>query len=169
MFGENFRADQDQDNAAQHLGFGLVALPEVVADANADHREETGRNTDEQRRGEYLDPEEGKRNTYGQSINRGGDSQYEHRARRKVVCMFLGIVRAGLADHIATDQRQEQEGDPMVEGGHQGREFSRQKVAKHRHQRLKKTEPKPYGEAVARLELRNGESLADRNGKGIHR
>ena len=113
--------------------------------------------------------QEGEGNTDGQCINAGGDGEDQHFLKMDGRAAGLGLVVEGLFDHVAADEDQENEGDPVVVGSDGLLEAGAKEIADGGHQGLEGTEIEGDDDGVFLIELLHGQTFADGNGEGIHR
>ena len=83
--------------------------------------------------------------------------------------MALLVLGEALLDHVAADEGQEDEGDPVVEGVDIVVEGGAEYVAGGGHQGLEAAEPGAGEQVVPGPEPPDGQALADGDGKGVHR
>ena len=76
---------------------------------------------------------------------------------------------ARLPYHVDSDQRQQDECNPVVDIGDQGLKRASEKIADQRHDGLKSTEIESGNQQMFGLNLSYGKALTDGNSKCIHR
>ncbi len=109
-----------------------------------------------------------------QSINAGSDSHekkflvVQTRADGGVLGLIL-LAGESLPQHIAADEHQQDEGDPVVKALDSGRELRAQHPADKRHKRLKAAEIQSHRQGMAPSDFRHGQALTHRHRKGVHR
>lgn len=114
-----------------------------------------------------MDREEGKGHPYCQSVYAGSDSQKEHRAGLKGGIQIF-FLRKSFPDHISSNENKEYKGDPVIDLGDGGGKEAAKKIADQRHQCLKAAKPQTGDRHMFYLDLSQGETLTDRDSKGIH-
>ena len=85
---------------------------------------------------------------------------------------FLGvflILFECFTHHVAADEGEQTENNPMVDGGHVFAERGRGEIAEQREKRLKSAEPEGGFERVEAAQFFDGEAFADGNGERVHR
>ena len=112
--------------------------------------------------------QEGEGNTDGQCVNAGGDGKDQHFFEIDGGVAGLGLVVEGLFDHVAADENQENEGDPVVVGSDGLLEAGAKKIADGGHQGLESAEVEGDDGGVFLVELLHGQAFADGNGEGVH-
>ena len=84
---------------------------------------------------------------------------------------FLGvllILLERLADHIAADQQQQTENNPVIYCRHIFAERGCCAIPDNRKQRLKPAKPESGFQHIALAKPFDGQAFADGNGKGVH-
>ena len=141
MLEQDLDTHEDQDHTSGNLCFCLIAQTEDIADLYAGHGENEGRYTDEEDSSDDINLQEGESNTDCQSIDARSDCQQEHRLYiQRVGSVFL-FLRQGFLDHRSTDDTEEYEGNPVVNGGDETFKLTAKEIADRRHQCLKAAEP----------------------------
>ena len=147
MLQQDFNAQQHQDHAAGQLRPLFVPGTEPAA-----HR-----------------------HTRNGNAERGGADSHEKKflvVQTRADGGVLGLVLlAGesLPQHIAADEHQQDEGDPVVKALDSGRELRAQHPADKRHKRLKAAEIQSHRQGMAPFDPRHGQALTHRHRKGVHR
>ena len=139
-------------NSAFDLYFVPNTLP-TFAPQNRDHK---GNNSDggDRRNQGYLQKCEG--NTNSQGINAGGNGKNQHFFEIDGGAAGLGLVVEGLFDHVAADENQENEGDPVVVGNDGLLEAGAKEIADGGHQGLEGTEIEGDDDGVFLIEVFQG-------------
>lgn len=102
----------------------------------------------------YLQKCEG--NTNSQGINAGGNGEDQHFLEMDGGAAGLGLVVEGLFDHVAADEGQENEGDPVVVGSDGLLEAGAKEIADGGHQGLEGTEIEGDDDGVFLVEVFRG-------------
>ena len=105
----------------------------------------------------------------GQGVNAGGNGQQEHGPGGQIPGDLFLLCRQSLPDHIAPNDRQEEKGNPVIEGGNGLGEGMGQEKAQQRHQHLKAAKPQPHPGCMLEGDCAYSQPLANCHGKGIHR
>ena len=85
---------------------------------------------------------------------------------------FLGvflILFECFTHHVATDEGEQDENDPMIDCGHVFAERGGGKIAEQWEKRLESAEPEGGFERVEVTQFFDGETFADGNGECVHR
>ena len=69
----------------------------------------------------------------------------------------------------SADDAQQNERDPVIDGGDEALKLRTEQIAQQRHERLKTAEPCPRDAAFLPRHALQGQSLADGNGERVHR
>lgn len=85
-------------------------------------------------------PQESESDADGQRIDAGGDGEDQHFLEMNGGTAGFGFGVEGLFDHVAADEGQENEGDPVVVGGDGLLEAGAKEIAEDRHQSLEGAE-----------------------------
>ena len=85
------------------------------------------------------------------------------------VLRLVLLAGEGLPDHVAADKQQQNKGDPVVILLDITRKLRTKYPAQKGHQCLKAAEIQSHRQGMAPFDLRHGQPLTDRYGKGIHR
>ena len=85
--------------------------------------------------------------------------------RLPAVLLFLA---ERLADHVAADEREQRENDPMINRGDVFAERVGREKAQKREQCLEAAEPQCGLDDVDRPHARDGQPLSDRDGESVH-
>ena len=165
---QDLQAHEDQHDAADKLRARLVLRAEDVADADADGREDKGRHADEADGRDDVDLQERKGHADGERVDARGDRERQHGLDAEGIVQLVGAF-ARLLDHVRADQREQHEGDPVVEILDEGLKLHAEKIADERHQRLKAAEIQAGDQHVLRPQLFDREPLTYRYGEGVHR
>ena len=83
--------------------------------------------------------------------------------------MALLVPAEALLDHVAADEGQKDESDPVVEGVDVLVKGGAQQEADEGHQGLKAAEPRAGEQIVPGTQPLDGQALAHGDGKGVHR
>ncbi|MCU0858258.1 MAG: hypothetical protein MUC65_07635, partial [Pontiellaceae bacterium] len=116
MVDQNFRADADQRQPAEHLHFLFVEAAEEPSAVHADKGEREGCQTDDDDRLENGDAQHREGNADGESVNAGRNGQHQKcRQVKRVFGALLFILRLhGLHNHVSADKQEQAEGYPVV-------------------------------------------------------
>ena len=121
-----------------------------------------------------VDGQRRKRDAHGKRIDRGGDG--EHQILSEVDDVGVGtVVRVVLVivechpEHLATDDREQDESDPVVDRRDQPQKLAAQRPTDNRHERLKSSEKEREHDGDFEIDALHAEPLADRHRKGVHR
>ena len=174
MLQQDFNAQQHQDHAAGQLRPLFVPGAEPAA-----HRHTRNGNAERGGADDAAGRQNGgikkrESNSDCQSINAGSDSHekkflvVQTRADGGVLGLVL-LAGESLPQHIAADEHQQDEGDPVVKALDSGRELRAQHPADKRHKRLKAAEIQPHRQSVTPSDFRHGQALTHRHRKGVHR
>ena len=147
---------------------GAVFVAEHRAHLDADSGQQAGDDADKPGSGQNIHLHGGKADADSKGVNAGGNRQRQHRLGGIVVIQLL-ISGKALLNHVGTDERQQHKGDPGTELCQQRRKPVAEEIAQRGHQRLKTAKPKPTGQGVGKADPADRQSLADRNGKCVHR
>ena len=85
------------------------------------------------------------------------------------VMNVLFILFECFTHHVAADEGEQTENNPMVDGGHVFTERGRGEIAEQREKRLKSAEPEGGFERVEATQFFDGEAFADGHGERVHR
>ena len=168
MLKQDLNSHQDQHDTADPLRLALKACAEEVADPHTQHGEGKRDYTDEGDGGDNTDLQESKRDAHSQRINTGGHGHREHGAGREGGIDRLGLSK-GFLDHVGADQREQHEGDPMVDTQYIRTELLGKQIAKKRHSRLKAAKVQAGNNGMSHLKLSNGQALTHGHRHGVHR
>ena len=122
-----------------------------------------------------VDRERRKRDTHGERVNRGGDGEnqvfYQVNILGILAVAFVLILvfGKGFPQHLAANKGQKDKGDPMVDGPDDAHELTAERPSDHGHAGLKAAKEKAEYHGDFKVELIHAETLADGNGKGVHR
>jgi len=67
----------------------------------------------------------------------------EHGLKRQRAVELILVLGQRLADHVAADDAQQHERDPVIDGGDKLLKLRAEQIAQQRHERLKTAEPRP--------------------------
>ena len=115
----------------------------------------------------------GESETNGERVDRSGDALNEKLSERDFHYRFFGVaVFDAFEEHFAADEKQKPERDVRNRFFKRSERFrgnADQKPARHRHQKLEKSERSGNKESFAAFHIRFGKSVGERNGKRVHR
>ena len=131
------------------------------------HGDQQGNNADEGHGGQDAHGQKSEGQAHGQSVDAGGQGQRQHGAEAEGGVGLL-FVAEGFPYHIAADQSQQDEGDPVVEVRDIGGEPGAQKISQQGHQSLEAAEPETGGEGFFHFYAGQGQAFADGHSKGVH-
>ncbi len=100
--------------------------------------------------------QKGEGNTNSQRINAGGNGEDQHFLEMDGRAAGLGLVVEGLFDHVAADEGQENEGDPVVVGSDGLLEAEAKEIADGGHQGLEGAEIEGDDDGVFLVEVFRG-------------
>ena len=144
MLEQDLRAEQDEDHAAGKLGLALVAQAEHVAEPDAGRGKDEGDRADERNGGhDARAGQERERDADGERVDTCCNRQQEHGLERERAVELVLVLGQRLADHVAADDAQQHECDPVVDGGDKLLKLRAEQIAQQRHERLKTAEPRP--------------------------
>ena len=170
MLKQDLRAEQDEDHAAGELGLALVAQAEHVAEPDAGRGKDEGDRADERHGGhDTRAGQERERDADGERVDARGDGQQEHGLECKRAVELVLIFGQRLADHVAADDAQQYERDPVIDGGDKLLKLRAEQIAQQRHERLKAAEPRACDAAFLPRYALQRQPLADGDGKRVHR
>ena len=120
----------------------------------ADDAEKKGHNADDQQgHGELVKFRKtcaGKGDTNSQGIDARGNGQEQLGMQTTGIKMLLLLWAETLLDHLAADEREHQEGNPVVVGLHIGLEMTDSQPTQQRHHRLKEAKEKSHPDDARR-------------------
>ncbi len=168
MLNQNLRADSDEDDSSCDFCFGFIAGAEDIAHFYPQDRQAEGDNADKGNGRNDMYAEESEGNAHGQGIDAGGYRQHDHipEGNGIVTVIFLGIQ--GFLDHIAADDDQKDERDPVVVGCDGVLKIDAQQVTQQRHQSLESAKIQADDNGVTVVHFPHGQALADGYGEGVH-
>ena len=109
---------------------------------------------DDQHRNNDVDGQQGEAEADGQRVDAGGHGQAQHDRQAHAAAAHAAVAAAPrFADHLAADERQQDEGQPMVEAGDDPLEAQAGQPADDRHQRLEKAEKRSQEQGLAPVHL----------------
>lgn len=79
----------------------------------------------------------------GERVDARCDRQQEHGLKRQRAVELILVLGQRLADHVAADDAQQHERDPVIDGGDKLLKLRAEQIAQQRHERLKTAEPRP--------------------------
>ena len=97
--------------------------------------------------------QKGEGNTNSQRINAGGNGEDQHFLEMDGRAAGLGLVVEGLIDHVAADESQENEGDPVAVGSDGLLEAGAKEIADGGHQGLEGAEIEGDDDGVFLVEV----------------
>ena len=169
MIEQNFGSQQDEDDAAREFGLAFILGAEDVSKLDPRGGKQKGDHADETYgRDDTLD-EEGERDADGQRVDAGGDGERQHHPKAHGGALRLFLPGQRLADHVAADEQQQSERNPVIHRGDERFKLRAEEIAEQRHQRLKGAEPQPRDAALLPAGARQRQPLADRHGQRVHR
>ena len=116
VLDEDFDSDQNQDDAAGDFRGLFIARADEVADVQAGAGDDGGDRADEQHgKVDVHRADHGEGYADGQRVDAGGNGHHEHRPERERIVLRFFLAE-GLANHVRADQRQKDEGDPVIVG-----------------------------------------------------
>lgn len=170
MLQEDFAPDGDKNQSARDLCFFFRKTSGGAADADARCGEKKGRAADQHGRPEDFGIQEGECDPHGKGVDAGCDGQHQHDGECE------GMVGGGfrffvpcLLNHVASDESQKAECNPVIHCLDIRAERHARQISGDRHQCLKRAEPEAGQTHFFRAGQWTCDTLADRNGKGVHR
>jgi len=164
---QDFYPQQHQNYSSQQLCLVLQLRAEPVAYGHSGKGDDKGGNADDGGGADDFHPEKGKGYAHRQRVDAGGDGKNEKLLYIKAGG-FLLTAPDGLDDHLAADEAQQTEGNPVVDAGYIALKLPPQKPAQAGHQRLEPAEEKSDYPGLTEIEFSHAQALANGNGKGVH-
>ena len=170
MFEQHLQADEDQHDAACDLRRLLPTRAEHAADIQAGGGEQAGGDADDDHRKPDVERHECEAHADGEGVDAAGHGERQHvppiefRGLLGVLLFFF----EGFAHHIAADQSEQAENDPMVHGGHVFAERAGREIAEQREKRLESAEPQGGFERIDAAKLLDGQAFANGDSERVH-
>ena len=170
VFEQDLRAEQDEDPAAGKLCLALEVQADHAAEPDTGRGKGEGDRADERHGGhDARAGQERERDADGERVDACRDGEQEHGLACERGIELIFVLGQRLADHIAADDAQQNERDPVIDGGDEALKLRAEQIAQQRHERLKTAEPCPRDAAFLPRHARQRQTLADGNGKRVHR
>ena len=173
---QNFKADQHQDDAAEHLGLALEQGAKTFAEIGADQRTDQGGDGDDDAGREDLHLQKGEADADSEGIDAGrhrlGQDGREGEDSLAGILVLVGMDC--LPHHLAADEGQQDKGNPVVDRGDKRGKGAPQKVTDQRHHSLEQPKHKRPAQCLAKKAAAphlagNTHAVGGRDGKGVHR
>ena len=168
MFEQDLESHQHQDQAAGQLRPGFIAAAEDISNLYAHDGEGEGDHADKGYGRQNGDGEKGEGDANGQSVDAGGHGQKRHAAHVQGRVRALRLRFQGFLDHVAADQRQQDEGDPVIVGRDGVTEPGAQQVADEGHGSLESAEVQSHHAGALPAHPGHGKAFTDGHGEGVH-
>ena len=110
--------------------------------------------------GEETDLQKGEGDPHGERVDAGGHCQKKHSLYVQGIVGFLLLGGERFADHVETDQAQEEKGDPVVYGSDVLLKLAAEQIADRGHQRLETAKPQPHGGSPCQIRNRLNRFIA---------
>lgn len=163
-------ADKNEHHAADNLRAIAQQMAEALADGQRHNAAEERRDTDNAYRGRYGDAHCAQAHAHGERIDAAGHGQGKHMLPIELgglLGVFL-IFFEGFVNHVAADEHQQGEDDPMVELGYVFAECRCREIAENREQHLESAEPEGAFHGVLYSYAGYGQAFANGYGECIH-
>ena len=172
MLDEDLQADAHQDAAAEDLGKAAQKAAELFPQPGTGQTAEKGDDADGQSGHHNIHLHNGKTDTHGQSIDAGGHCLHHHGASVQgavhLALILFPHLPNGLDDHFAPDEPQQDQSDPVIQGGDEIAEAAPGHKADHRHARLEQAEQPGIGGSRLSFGIFVADAVGDRHGCGVH-
>lgn len=167
---EDFEADSDEDEASCDFDFDFKEVTGPFADDPAGPGDREGNQADEDdgHKNMFGDKREGKAD--GQGIDAGGDAQDQQDEHLGGIWrFFFGLFNLkGLEDHLAADEGQQAEGDPVIHGLNPLVQLIPGHPPEQGHEGLKTAEEQGHAETLADAQFAEDRAADDRDREGVH-
>ena len=146
-----------------------------MADRYAGDGEDKRCDADKRYSGNDIDRERRKRDAYGQGVNRGGNGENQVLDQVNlfgilaVAFVLILVYGKGFPQHLAANKGQKDKGNPVVDGSDDAHELTAECPTDHGHAGLKPAKEQTEHHGDFKVDLFHAETLADGNGKGVHR
>lgn len=170
MFDKNLRPHSDEDESSDKLELTLEHMTEFISDIYSEKTENKSNHPYDGNGKKEGDLEEGKVQSDSQRVNTRGNCQNEE--GRNMEDAFSGLFALNdewFVDHLSPNKSQKSEGNPMIIPLDDILERESDSPSDNGHQGLEKPKCQCDQEGVANMELFQGKSTGDRDGKGVHR
>ena len=141
VFQQNFQAQENQDHAPQGLGLGLHPGTAETAELDPQAGEQEGGQSDTADGRQNIHLQKGEGNAHRQRVNAGGHRHGEHDPEAQGSAGLLRVAASGFPEHVDPQNRQQGEGDPVVDGGDVQGKPGAQEPAQQGHEPLESSEP----------------------------
>lgn len=169
MLDQNFQPDADQDESADDLDFLLEEMSRDISDSNSCQTEGKCYRADDGDGGNDGGSEHGKGDAHGQGVDAGGEGKKKQDIESERIGFGFRLFQAGgFINHLASDNGQQGEGDPVVESGHEGLHGFSGEPSDDRHDSLEESEGGGHTQGVTDMEVLHGNTACHGDGEGIH-
>ena len=120
MFDQDPCPDQDQDDPAQDAGVFLQQGTQLAAEIDRRKAEHEGRYPDDRDAGQDVHLQKSKGDADGECVDAGRYGQKQDVRQSEIAVRIILIFTADrLTDHVAADEGEQDEGDPVIDGRNQ--------------------------------------------------
>ena len=162
--------DADEDETPDKVEFQVDFSAEAIPEIDTGRRHEEGDHADDDRLPQEWRFQDGQRDADSQRVDARRQTQSAKRLRTKevyfrVLVFFLQTV----AYHFASQIKEEEKGDPMIERFDEPTETKSAEIARDGHPRLEKRHDQTYLHDAARRAMLQDDSAGYRHGQTVHR
>lgn len=170
MFGNNFEANQYQDNSAGYLRLVAKALAKLFAELDSEQSHGGRHNADYHAGYDNFLAEEAKAESHRKGVDTRRDGKANERnATGNVFCYRVAFMQSAGFDHLEADEAKNGKSDPMVEIGYVVHKAAPKRPTNDRHKELEQSEMERKAKPLAAGRSAEKCSRAHRNSKGIER
>src|SRR5574344_185879 len=116
MLDQNFHADAGEDDASGDFrAFALESRRGAFADVRSDDGDDQGNKPDDRGGNRYRGGDHRERDAHGERVDARRDGEREERAQVEARAAFFAAVPYRSDDHVNSEEREEPEGDPVID------------------------------------------------------
>ena len=141
MFQNNLHSDKYKNNTAGQFRPGTEPVPENRANFYTQERQKESNYSYKRHRKQNISLKKTERDANGQSVNAGGNGQYQHGPGSKRTIRFIILIER-FHNHLASNENKQTQSNPVVHTGYQRMKPAAQQIAQCRHKRLKTSKVK---------------------------